>query len=79
MMLLTPRTGHFRWVCFTGYIGVRHVFAYLEKVEVDLLGVRVLLFMYRHKKVLHIHHHPQQPVNLILGHVLQVGHMISCR
>lgn len=58
---------------------MQHMFVYLEKVEVDLFGVSVLLFMYRHKKVLHVHHHPQQPVNLILGHVLQVGHMISCR
>ncbi len=35
--------------------------------------------MYRHKKVLNIHHHPQQPVNLILRHILQVGNMISCK
>lgn len=50
---------------------------YLKKVEVDLFGVSVLLFMHRHKKVFHIHHHPQQPVNLILWHILQVWHMIS--
>lgn len=40
--------------------------AYLEKVEIDLFSVSVFLFMHRHKKVLHIHHHPQQSVNFIL-------------
>lgn len=55
------------------------MFAYLKQVKVDLFSIRVLLFVDRHKKVLHIHHHPQQPVNLILRHILQVGHMISCR
>lgn len=53
--------------------------ANLEKVEVHLLGVRVLLFVYGHEEVLHVHHHPQQPVDLILRHVLQVRHVISCR
>lgn len=51
--------------------------SYLEKVEVDLFGISVLFFVHRHKKVLHIHHHAQQSVNLILRHILQVGHMIS--
>lgn len=67
------------FVCFTCYADVRYTFAYLKKVEVDLFGVSVLLFMHRHKKVLHVHHHPQQPVNLIFWHILQVGHMISCK
>lgn len=53
--------------------------SHLEKVEVDLFGVSVLLLVHWHEKVLHVHHHPQQPVNLILGDILQVGHMISCR
>ena len=53
--------------------------AHLEEVEIDLLGVRVLLLMNRHEQILHVHHHPQQPVNLILRHVLQVGHVVSCK
>lgn len=58
--------------------GMHCASAYLEQVEVHLFGVSVLLFVYGHKEVLHIHHHSQQPVYLILRHVLQVGHVISC-
>lgn len=57
----------------------RCMYAHLEKVEVDLLGVSVLLLVHGHKEVLNIHHHSQQPVNLILRHILQVGHVISCK
>lgn len=58
---------------------VRYVLAHLEKIEVDLFGISVLLFVDRHEQILHINHHTQQPVNLILRHVLQMGHMISCK
>lgn len=61
-----------------GLFFLLHV-AYLEKVEVDLFGIGVLLFVHRHEKVLHIHDHPQEAINLILRYVLQVGHVISCK
>lgn len=40
--------------------------AHLEEVEIDLLSVRILLLVNRHEQILHVHHHPQQAVNLIL-------------
>ena len=52
-------------------------FSYLEEVEVDLLGVRILLFMYGHEEIFHVHDHPQQPVYLFLRHILQVGYVVS--
>lgn len=65
--------------CFlVGLFFLLHI-AYLEKVEVDLFGISVLFFVHRHKKVLHIHDHPQQSINLILRNIFQVGHMISCK
>lgn len=51
---------------------------HLEQVEIHLLGVRVLLLVHRHEEVFHVHHHAQQPVDLLLRDVLQVGHMVRC-
>lgn len=53
--------------------------AHLEEVEIDLLSVRVFFLVNRHEQILHIHHHPQQPVNLLLRHILQVGHVVRCK
>lgn len=70
-------SGYPRYVTF--HAEAAPAFAHLEKVEVHLFGVSVLLFVHGHEEVLHIHHHPQQPVNLLLGHILQVGHVIGCK
>lgn len=51
---------------------------HLEQVEIHLLGVRVLLLVHRHEEVFHVHHHAQQPVDLLLRDVLQVGHVVRC-
>lgn len=46
------------------------VSTYLEKIEVHLLGVCVFLLVHGHEEVLHIHHHPQQPIHLLLRDIL---------
>ena len=43
-----------------------------EKVEVDLLGVVVLLLVDAHEKILHIHHNTKQPVQLLLAGIVEV-------
>lgn len=68
MTVVSPNQGGGAWGVTAG--------SHLEQVEVDLLGVRVLLFVDGHEEVLHVHHHPQQPVDLFLRHVLQVGHVV---
>ena len=43
-----------------------------EEVEVDLLGVVVLLLVDAHEKILHIHHNTKQPVQLLLAGIVEV-------
>lgn len=51
--------------------------AYLEEEKVDLLGVRVFLLMHTHEEVFHIHHQPQQPIQLICVYILQVRYVTT--
>lgn len=51
--------------------------AHLEEVEIDLFGVRVLFLVNRHEEIFYIYYHSQEPVDLVLGHILQVGHMVG--
>ena len=46
-----------------------------EQVEVDLLGVVVLLLVDAHEKILHIHHDTQQSVEFVLRRVVEVAHV----
>ena len=46
-----------------------------EEVKVNLLGVVVLLLVDAHEEILHVHHDTQQPVQFILGGVVEMAHM----